>query len=159
MKISQLARNAGVTKDTIRHYVTLGMLVPDRDKSNGYQIFEEQALSRLNFIRTARQLGFQLGDIQQIFRDADDAHSPCPRVREMLQQRIIETRISIDDLTALCNCMEASMAEWKTMPDSVPDGHSVCRLIESQIAAHPSVSCLMKAYDLDNEGSSMRAIL
>jgi DNA-binding transcriptional MerR regulator len=133
MKISQLASKAGVTKDTIRHYVSIGLLSPERDKRNGYQIFGTQILSRLRFIRTARQLGFHLEDIQRIFTDADHAHSPCPRVREMMQQRIIETRKTIEELTALCDRMEASMAEWESMPDSTPDGYSVCHLIESQI--------------------------
>jgi|TARA_R110001592_G_scaffold265020_2_gene530560 DNA-binding transcriptional MerR regulator len=135
MKISQLASKAGVTKDTVRHYVSIGLLSPDRDKSNGYQIFGNQALSRLRFIKTARQLGFHLDDIQRIFSDADHAHSPCPKVREMMQQRILETRKTIEELTSLCDRMEASMAEWESMPDSTPDGHSVCRLIESQIDA------------------------
>ncbi|MBR9912379.1 MAG: MerR family transcriptional regulator [Gammaproteobacteria bacterium] len=133
MKISQLASKAGVTKDTIRHYVSIGLLSPERDRNNGYQIFGTQALSRLRFIKTARQLGLHLDDIQQIFSDAKEAHSPCPRVREMMQQRILETRKTIEELTLLCDRMEASMAEWEEMPDSVPDGHSVCRLIESQI--------------------------
>lgn len=133
MKISQLASKAGVTKDAIRHYVSLGLLCPDRDKHNGYQIFGVQALSRLLFIKTARQLGFHLEDIQRIFSDADHAHSPCPGVREMMQLRILETRKTIEELTALCNRMEASMTEWGNMPDSTPDGSSVCRLIESQI--------------------------
>lgn len=138
MKISQLASKAGVTKDTVRHYVSVGLLFPGRDKSNGYQIFGNQALSRLRFIKTARQLGFHLDDIQRIFSDADHAHSPCPRVREMIQQRILETRVAIEELTSLCGRMEIGMAEWKNMPDSAPDGHSVCRLIESQINALPS---------------------
>lgn len=51
----------------------------------------------------------------------------------MMQLRILETRKTIEELTALCNRMEASMTEWGNMPDSTPDGSSVCRLIESQI--------------------------
>ena len=133
MKISQLASKAGVTKASLSPSLSPSLLSPDRDKSNGYQIFGNQALSRLRFIKTARQLGFHLDDIQRIFSDADHAHSPCPKVREMMQQRILETRKTIDELTSLCDRMEASMAEWESMPDSTPDGYSVCRLIESQI--------------------------
>ena len=71
MKISELASRVSVTRDTIRHYVSMGLLVPERDPANGYQIFGVESLSRLQFIKTARQLGFGLGDIQQIFRDAE----------------------------------------------------------------------------------------
>jgi len=132
MKIGELALLTGVTKDSIRHYVSLGLLKPGRNRENGYQIFNELALSRLKFIKTARQLGFHLADIQQIFMDAENEHSPCPRVRELMARRLVETRKNIAQLTSLCNRMEEAIAEWDAMPDSTPTGCSVCRLIESQ---------------------------
>lgn len=132
MKIGELAEKAGVTRDTIRHYVALGLLGAERNPDNGYQVFGTASLSRLQFIKTARQLGLHLEDIRQIFADAENAHSPCPRVRELMEQRIAETRKTIAELTQLCDRMEETIGEWETMPDSMPDGHSVCRLIESR---------------------------
>lgn len=133
MKVSELAKRAGVTKDTIRHYVSIGLLDASRDPDNGYQIFNERALSRLQFIKTARQLGLRLDDIKAIFADAAHDHSPCPRVRELIADRIHETRKTIQELTLLCDRMESSMAAWQDMPDGEPNGHSICRLIESQM--------------------------
>ena len=138
MRISELSRKTGVTKDAIRHYVSMGLLTADRDKNNGYQIFGSEAESRLKFILTARKLGFHLDDIQQIFSDANNAHSPCPRVRDVMRHRIDETRKTIKELTELCDRMEASMLQWENMPDSVPDGQSVCQLIESQVESNDS---------------------
>lgn len=132
MKIGEIAEQAGVTRDTIRHYLSIGLLSAGRDPDNGYQVFSAESLSRLQFIRTARQLGLHLEDIRQIFADAENAHSPCPRVRELMERRIAETRRTIVELTRLCDRMEETIEEWRTMPDSVPDGHSVCRLIESR---------------------------
>ena len=148
MKISELAKHAGVTRDTIRHYVAIGLLRAERDQDNGYQIFNSQALSRLQFIKTARQLGFRLNDIQEIFSDAAHDHSPCPRVRELIAHRITETRKTIEELTQLCDRMEISMSAWKGMPDGEPDGHSICRLIESQITT--------KLSDQGSDGSQPR---
>ncbi len=133
MKISEMAKRVGVTTETVRHYVDSGLLNPGRDPHNGYQVFHDADLSRLQFIREARQLGFRLDDIRAIFEDADESHSPCPRVRELMAQRLAETRARIAELTELCERMEKAMDEWRRMPDSVPDGHSVCRLIESRI--------------------------
>jgi len=135
MKIGELATATQVTINAIRHYVALGLLEPEKDRNNGYQIFGVDAVARLNFIKAAQRLGFQLSEIGGIFSDAGNAHSPCPRVRELLILRIAETRNTIDELNRLCNHIEATLAEWQAMPDSVPDGHSVCRLIESQIEA------------------------
>jgi len=131
MKIGELATAAGVTRDTIRHYLALGLIHARRNPDNGYQIFDASVLARLRFIRTARELGFHLGDIKQIFADADNHKSPCPRVRDLMEQRIAETRDTIARLTALCDRMEKAVAQWRMLPDSVPDGLSVCRLIEA----------------------------
>ncbi len=133
MKISEIARRAGVTTEAVRHYVNIGLLKPGRNPDNGYQVFTETELSRLRFVRVARQLGFRLDDIRAIFEDAAHAHSPCPRVRELMAQRLAETRARIAELTALCERMERAMDEWRDMPDSTPDGQRVCQLIESRI--------------------------
>ena len=55
-----------------------------------------------------------------------------------MRKHIDETRDTIRELSALCDRMESSMAEWDAMPDSVPTGQSVCRLIESQIVTADS---------------------
>lgn len=133
MKISQIARDIGVSTDTVRHYVDIGLLRPGRDPANGYRVFGERERSRLRFIKGARELGLQLQDIERIFEDAGNGDSPCPRVRELLEERLVQTRRRIEELTALCRRMEVTMEEWRKMPDSEPDGHSVCRLIESQM--------------------------
>lgn len=145
MKISELSKQTGVTKDAIRHYVSIGLLAAERDNNNGYHIFGSEAVSRLTFIVTAKKLGFHLDDIQQIFSDADGANSPCPRVRDVMRHRIAETRKTLKEMTELCDRMEASMAIWENMPDSVPDGHSVCQLIESRIESKDSNPHLCKS--------------
>lgn len=132
MKISELAKAANTSKDTVRHYVELGLLKAYKNAENGYQVFDEQALNRLNFIKMARGLGLGLSDIQQVFADARNAKSPCPRVRQLMKQRIVATRQHIEELNLLCERMEMAMEEWREMPDSVPNGSSLCWLIESQ---------------------------
>lgn len=132
MKIGELSRCSGVSRDAIRHYIALGLLVPSRDPGNGYQLFDDRALARLQFIRSARHLGLQLADIQAIFGDAERAGSPCPRVRGLMEGRIAETRRRIAELQLLCDRMEIAMEAWRTMPDCTPTGDSVCHLIESQ---------------------------
>jgi len=132
MKISELALAAGTSKDTVRHYVDLGLLKAHKHPENGYQLFDELALNRLIFIKMARGLGLSLQDIQQIFSDEKNAKSPCPRVRHLMEQRIAATRQRIVELNALCERMEKAMDEWRDMPDSVPNGKSLCKLIESQ---------------------------
>jgi len=82
-------------------------------------------------VRQAKSLGYMLNEIKEIMHDVDGNNSPCPRVREVLLKRIDENRAYLDELIALQNRMEHALEQWEKMPDGVPDGHSVCHLIET----------------------------
>ena len=131
MTVTELARRAGVTANTVRHYTRSGLLAPTRDKSNGYNCYSNGDLARLLFIRKARQLGFSLGDVSDILKESSHGQSPCPQVRKIMEQRLRETRSGLQDLEKLQARMEHAAALWANMPDGMPDGKSVCQLIEA----------------------------
>ena len=131
LTVSELATAAGMTPDAVRYYTHIGLLHPTRDPVNGYRLFSIIDPRRLRFISRAKQIGFTLSEIQQVFSDSEQSRSPCPRVREILQQRIIENRHRIEALTALQLRMEQTQHEWSDIPDGIPDGDSICRLIEA----------------------------
>lgn len=131
MKVSDLAKAAGVTAETVRHYTREGLLAPAKDPHNGYHRFDTQDLERLAFIQRARTLGFSIKEIHEILDHADHGDSPCPLVRDLLASRLPQIRERIQELEALATRMEQALDAWSDMPDGTPDGHSLCRLIES----------------------------
>lgn len=131
MKVSDLARAAGVTGETVRHYTREGLLHPRRDPGNGYQLYDADDLNRLRFIQRARTLGFSLREVREILEHADHGDSPCPMVRDLLAARLPDIHARIRELQALATRMERALETWRDMPDGTPDGHSLCRLIES----------------------------
>ncbi|WP_136247279.1 MerR family transcriptional regulator [Halomonas borealis] len=131
MKVSELAHHAGVTAETVRHYTREGLLRPERDPHNGYQLYDDTELRRLRFIQRARTLGFGVAEIRAILEQADRGDSPCPLVRDLLAHRLPEIRHRIHELEALASRMEEALAAWEELPDGVPNGHSLCRLIET----------------------------
>lgn len=130
MKVSELARSAGVSADTVRFYTRAGLLHPTRDPGNGYQLYTAADLQRLRFARKARQLGFSLADVTAILRDADRQRSPCPQVRDLFAGKLAEVEQQLAELTLLRDRMLAAMQQWRNMPDGTPDGRTICRLIE-----------------------------
>ena len=131
MTVSELARRAGVTADTVRHYTHSGLLAPIRGKNNGYNCYSSGDLVRLLFIRKARLLGFSLGDVSNILNERSCGHSPCPQVRKIMELRLQETQLRMQDLEKLRARMEHAAALWEKMPDGMPDGNAVCHLIEN----------------------------
>ncbi|MEJ7776989.1 MAG: MerR family transcriptional regulator [Sphingomicrobium sp.] len=66
MKIGELASAAATTAETIRHYERIGLLPkPERTKGN-YRTYSAEHFERLDFIRKARRLGFEIADIRTL---------------------------------------------------------------------------------------------
>ena len=131
MIVNELAKQSGVPAHVVRYYSRIGLLKPKRDAYNGYKHFTDKDVTRIRFIRQAKSLGFTLGEIAEIFKAANRGDSPCPRVRVIIADRIVQNRKKFDEVLALQNRMEKACDQWKKMPDGIPDGKSICHLIES----------------------------
>ncbi|MBL1274610.1 MAG: MerR family transcriptional regulator [Ectothiorhodospiraceae bacterium] len=134
--VSELAGRAEVTPDTVRHYVQIGMLNPERNPHNGYKLFTGTDVTKLRFIRQAQSLGFSLAEIGEILNHSKSGSSPCPQVREMMQRRVVENKQKLDNLNHLQKRMEDALESWEMMPNGHPNGDSVCHLIESVTVAN-----------------------
>lgn len=131
LTVTELANRSGTTAHAVRYYTRLGLLRPERNPDNGYRLYQYTEVQWLKFVRQAKQLGYTLNEIREIMHDSDQGKSPCPRVRDILKRRIKENRAELDSLMALQKRMEQALVKWGTMPDGIPDGNSVCHLIES----------------------------
>ena len=131
MTASVLAKRTNVPLFTVRYYTRIGLLKPSRDLRNGYKVYKESDKERLKFISAAKDLGFTLAEIEEILDHAAHDESPCPMVRDIVEKRVKENKEKIRELKRLQGRLEGAVEQWKTMENSEPNGHSVCRLIES----------------------------
>ncbi len=74
--INDVARTAGTTSRTLRHYDDIGLLRPSRIGTNGYRYYNQAALTRLQRILLLRDLGLSLPAIADVLSgQTDDAQS------------------------------------------------------------------------------------
>ena len=94
LTISRLADLAGVHVETIRYYERRGLLAEPPRTDSGYRQYGEPDRWRLQFIQRAKQLGFTLGEILDLFgpaqaRSADEvldaAHARLAAVDEEMR--------------------------------------------------------------------------
>lgn len=64
--INKLAKLAGISTRTLRYYDELGLLSPVRLSSNGYRIYGQKEVKRLQQILFYRELGISLDNIKNI---------------------------------------------------------------------------------------------
>jgi MerR family redox-sensitive transcriptional activator SoxR len=66
LTISQVARQVGLQPSAIRYYEKIGVLLPGQ-RISGRRRYDATVLYRLALIQRARQLGFTLREIRQLF--------------------------------------------------------------------------------------------
>jgi len=71
LTVGELARDAGVSPQILRHYERLGLLRPRRTAS-GYRHYSDADRARLDVIRTLRELDVDLATIGRVLRGATD---------------------------------------------------------------------------------------
>ncbi|MGB3376640.1 MAG: MerR family transcriptional regulator [Microbacterium sp.] len=115
--IQEIARLAGTTSRTLRHYDDIGLLKPSRIAGNGYRHYDEAALVRLQRILLLRELGLGLPQIADVLASAGGAASEASALETHLgwlrqeQQRLARQIASVEStITALTERKEL-MAE------------------------------------------------
>jgi DNA-binding transcriptional MerR regulator len=71
--IQDIAKHAGTTSRTLRHYDDIGLLRPTRVGTNGYRYYDAAALVTLQRILLLRDLGLGLPAIADVLNQATDA--------------------------------------------------------------------------------------
>ncbi|MEV5943687.1 MerR family transcriptional regulator [Streptomyces sp. NPDC051994] len=84
--IQEIAKKAGTTSRTLRHYGELGLLVPSRIGSNGYRYYGQDALVRLQRILLLRELGLSLPVIGEVLEGERDPAAALRTHLHLLEQ-------------------------------------------------------------------------
>ena len=101
MLIGELADTAGLPSQTIRFYERRGLLPEPERGANGYRIYDESTLTRLNFVQTAQAAGLTLAEIGSIIDLRDDGNVPCTHVASLIHSKLADVRARISDLIIL----------------------------------------------------------
>ncbi len=81
MTIGQVAKQTGVGIETIRFYERRGLIDEPPRRDSGYRQYSEDVIARLEFIKRAKELGFSLKEINELFSLRVDHDTSCGDVR------------------------------------------------------------------------------
>ncbi|MET9433714.1 MerR family transcriptional regulator [Streptomyces sp. NPDC006551] len=84
--IQEIARKAGTTSRTLRHYGERGLLEPSRIGANGYRYYDQAALVRLQRILLLRELGLSLSAIAEVLEGQRDTSAALRTHLALLEQ-------------------------------------------------------------------------
>lgn len=84
--IQEIAKKAGTTSRTLRHYGDRGLLEPSRIGANGYRYYDQAALVRLQRILLLRELGLSLPAIAEVLAGQRDTSAALRTHLSLLEQ-------------------------------------------------------------------------
>lgn len=105
--IGDLARAIGTTVETIRYYERTGLLAAPPRTRGGYRAYDDAHLSRLSFVRRARDLGFSIAQIRALLALSDQKDRSCEAVDAIARRHLAEVRRKLADLAALRRELES----------------------------------------------------
>jgi DNA-binding transcriptional MerR regulator len=124
LSIGELSRQVAVKVPTIRYYEQIGLLpVPPRTEGRQRR-YGAQAVSRLRFIRHARDLGFEVEAIRELLSLSAMPEQPCEPADRIVLRHLESVERRIEQLSLL-------RAELRHMLDDCTHGQvRECRIIQ-----------------------------
>lgn len=117
--IQEIARLAGTTSRTLRHYDDIGLLEPSRIGANGYRYYDENALLRLQRILLLRELGLGLPQIATVLDASTDQSTALQAHLDFLRSEQLRLTRQI---AAVQHTINAVKGQEKLMAQDMFDG-------------------------------------
>ncbi len=111
MTIGRLARQVGVGVETIRFYEREGLIPEPPRTFSGYRKYPTEAVTRVRFIRRAKELGFTLREIRELLELRTGPDVTCDVVRERARAKIADIEGRIRTLEAMRRALERLAAD------------------------------------------------
>lgn len=105
-QVGEFAELTGVTVRTLHHYDRIGLMSPSQRHENGYRLYGESDLLRLQQVLTLRNLGFKLSEIKNLVRRSDYDVVAAMRLQRFALREQVRRLKRIDE------AIEAVLKNW-----------------------------------------------
>jgi len=125
--VGQLAQKANVNIETVRYYEKMGLLPKPVRNQSGFRQYKELDVARILFIKRAKELGFTLKEIDELFSLKIDSETTCGHVKQLALHKIEIVNEKIFDLQKIKKKLEELVA----LCEKVTISTNECPIIEA----------------------------
>jgi MerR family mercuric resistance operon transcriptional regulator len=104
LTIGRIATEAGVNKETIRYYQSLGLVARPERRPGSVRRYGDATVARLQFIKRAQQLGFTLQEVKSLLLLEDGQN--CGETRKLAEHKLLLIEERIADLDRMRGLLE-----------------------------------------------------
>jgi MerR family mercuric resistance operon transcriptional regulator len=98
LNIGQIAKQTGVTVETVRFYEKQGLIATPERSESGYRQYPEDTLKRVRFIQRAKEAGFTLKDIGELLALRQEPGTSCSDIKLRATRKIEEVDQKMQEL-------------------------------------------------------------
>jgi DNA-binding transcriptional MerR regulator len=122
LRSAHLARLAGVSPDTLRHYELKGLLPRATRSANGYREYPPEACTRVRLVRRALSLGFTLDELARLVAVRDRGGAPCAEVRALAAAKLATIEERLTELEDARDRLRSVLTHWDALLARTPKG-------------------------------------
>jgi len=100
-----------VNIETVRYYQRVGLIQEPKKPQTGYRVYPSDTIDRIKFIKRAKDLGFNLKEIDELL-ELGDGH--CVDVRHRAEDKLKHIDTQIKDLKKLRKTLDTLIKTCKT---------------------------------------------
>jgi MerR family transcriptional regulator, redox-sensitive transcriptional activator SoxR len=108
LTIGAVARRAGIATSAVRYYERIGLL-PLAERTNGRRRYDISTVQRLRVIERARQAGFTLREIRELFFGFAVGTHPNARWEALAQRKLAELEAQLARISAMRELLREGM--------------------------------------------------
>src|SRR6202521_163094 len=108
LTISEVARQVGLQPSAIRYYERVGVLLPAQ-RMSGQRRYDATVLHRLAVIQRARQTGFTLDEIRELFFGFREAAPASQRWQKLSRRKLAELEEQIRQIKTMRHLLQKMM--------------------------------------------------
>ena len=134
MLIGELADAVGLPPRTVRFYERRGLLPAPQRADNGYRVYDDTTLNRLQFIRSAQAAGLTLAEIGGVIDIRDTGEAPCSHVDRLLGAKLAEVRERREQLAVMERELEALVERSRQLDPADCGEGDICHILRNDPA-------------------------
>lgn len=128
LKISELSARTGLSTHTLRFYEKHGLVGASVRSEAGYRYYSDTDIRRVEFVRTARHIGFSLNDISELLSiRLDKSRHSCQEVTDITEAKLAEVNARIAELQSMQQTLQILLDSCCGGPENA----SHCSIMEA----------------------------
>ncbi len=135
LTVSEVARQLGLRPSAIRYYERIGVLLPAQ-RISGQRRYDNTVLHRLAVVQRARQTGFTLDEIRQLFFGVRDGTPASKRWQKLSRRKLSELDSQLERIKTMQDLLRRMMQSCRC--DTLDEcGKRIFRRASSNVAGKP----------------------